>query len=212
MKKIFIILTASVVIAAMVLSGCVMVVKNNPTKAPETSATPYVTCAVSTAPDQTAAVTTAAPATDASDTAFVQFTTKTLDGKPFDQTYFAQYKITFINYWGTWCGPCVGELPDLEKLYQKYKGAVGFIGICDDVTVANTDNQQLAVDILGKSGDTYINVMNFNEVADIYGQISAVPNSIIVDSTGKPVSEQIVGAIGNDKYAEYIDKALAEAK
>ncbi len=31
-------------------------------------------------------------------------------------------KVTFLDFWATWCGPCVGELPELEKLYQRLAG------------------------------------------------------------------------------------------
>jgi thiol-disulfide isomerase/thioredoxin len=205
MKKIILLVLMVALISAIILSGCVMVVKNNAAETPGASSTPYVTCQVSPG-TSSPAVTTAAPP----DTAFVHFTTKTLDGQDFDQTYFAQYKVTFINYWGTWCGPCVGELPDLEALYGKYKGAIGFIGICDDAT--DSASAQYATDVLGKSGVTYTNVMNFTQVADIYGAINAVPCSIIVDKDGKPLCDQIIGAVGLEEYAKDIDAALAAAK
>ena len=38
-------------------------------------------------------------------------------------------KPVFINFWATWCGPCVGELPDLQKVYDEYKDKVDFVFI-----------------------------------------------------------------------------------
>lgn len=38
-------------------------------------------------------------------------------------------KIVVLNFWGTWCGPCVGELPHFDKLASEYSGEVVFIAV-----------------------------------------------------------------------------------
>jgi thiol-disulfide isomerase/thioredoxin len=140
----------------------------------------------------------------------LKFTVKTLDNETVDESIFAAHDVTFINYWATWCGPCVRELPELEELYQKYKGKIGFIGICDDA--ADSAGASRAKGILEKSGATYTNLMVFDEAFSIFGAINAVPCSVIVDKDGKPLCENIVGAVGNDMYSRYIDAAVEAAK
>ena len=51
------------------------------------------------------------------------FTFKTTDraGNTYDESIFASAKLTMINFWEPWCGPCVKEMPDLELLYEAYK-------------------------------------------------------------------------------------------
>jgi thiol-disulfide isomerase/thioredoxin len=55
-----------------------------------------------------------------------------LDGERIDLKQY-RGKVVLVDFWATWCGPCVGELPDLLKLYQKHHAA-GFevIGVSLD--------------------------------------------------------------------------------
>lgn len=41
-------------------------------------------------------------------------------------------KVIFLNFWATWCMPCVAELPNINKLYEKYSNEVAFLLISDE--------------------------------------------------------------------------------
>ena len=45
-------------------------------------------------------------------------------GKVSDKSMLGKYYM--IDFWATWCGPCVGEMPAIHKAYEKYKGKKGF--------------------------------------------------------------------------------------
>ena len=50
----------------------------------------------------------------------VEFTTVDTEGNEWTDRAFADAKLTMINFWAYWCPPCVGELPDLQKLSETY--------------------------------------------------------------------------------------------
>lgn len=53
---------------------------------------------------------------------FSEIIGKTLDGKAFHfEAEVKKHTLTVLNFWETWCSPCLRELPDLELTYQKYK-------------------------------------------------------------------------------------------
>ena len=49
-------------------------------------------------------------------TVFEDFTAQDLDGNTVDESIFADYEVTMVNLWGTFCGPCLQEMPDLGEI------------------------------------------------------------------------------------------------
>ena len=50
-------------------------------------------------------------------------------GKTIDETVFRDHVITMINFWEPWCGPCVGEMPELDQLYRDRNGELLILGV-----------------------------------------------------------------------------------
>lgn len=44
----------------------------------------------------------------------------------------AEGKVVFVNYWATWCPPCIAEMPSIQKMYNDYKDKVVFLFITQD--------------------------------------------------------------------------------
>ena len=53
------------------------------------------------------------------------FTLMTMDNKKISLKDF-RGKYVFLNFWATWCGPCIDEMPSMERFYQKFKSKKNF--------------------------------------------------------------------------------------
>ncbi len=104
---------------------------------------------------------------------------------------FSDYKITLIDYWSTSCKPCIKELPELVKLYDKYKEkGVNFISVADDKTQQRMD---LANKIFKENKVTWKSY--FDTTKEFTRKLNAggYPLFIIVDRNGKIVSKELGG-------------------
>ena len=111
------------------------------------------------------------------------FRTTYLDGTAADESILAGAKAVLINQWEPWCGPCLGELGDLEALYEKYKD-VGFI-ILGVVNYASYPGYS-AENAVAEYGITYP-VVNYCDAFDALFGIDSVPQSIFLDSQGRVI-------------------------
>ena len=110
-------------------------------------------------------------------------TLNTVDGEQIQLSSLLKGKFTYIDVWATWCGPCVKEIPHLEKLVEKYKGndKVQFISISVDTDV-NAWKKKLEKD--NPQWVQYILTPENNKIfSDDWG-ISGIPRFIMIDADG----------------------------
>ncbi len=133
-------------------------------------------------------------------------------GMEVDQKEFAPAKLTLVNVWGTFCPPCLEELPDLEKLSKKVMWQrVQVIGVLCDAFDGSTRNVDLAKKIIREKNIAYRNFI-LDKNTPWLAAIQAVPTTYIVDSKGKVVAEPIVGSRTADEYKAIIDATLESLK
>ncbi|MEG1878370.1 MAG: TlpA disulfide reductase family protein [Pseudoflavonifractor sp.] len=144
------------------------------------------------------------------------FTASDLEGIDRDQTIFEGYKLTMVNVWATYCGPCLGEMPDLGALHGEYADQ-GFqvVGIVTDVLnqdgSVSEDQVATAQDVVASTGADYLHLMPSQDLNDsLLYQVSAVPTTIFVDESGNLVGEGYLGARSKDGWAAIIDGLLDE--
>ena len=88
-------------------------------------------------------------------------------------------KVTFVNYWATWCPPCIAELPSLEKLYQEYGDKVTFLFITQE-------DPSVVQRFLDRKGFAIPAVRPLMRTPEALNERS-IPTNYIIDKTGKIV-------------------------
>ena len=113
----------------------------------------------------------------------------------------AEGKVVLINFWATWCPPCIAELPSLDQLYQSYNDKVVFLFV---------SNEEIAVvnKFLAKKGmslPVYKPISNYPEVFDV----TSIPRTFLIDKQGNIVIDKTGAANWNsDKVQATIDELL----
>jgi thiol-disulfide isomerase/thioredoxin len=103
-----------------------------------------------------------------------------------------------VNFFGSWCGPCNSEAPDLAT-FSKANPAVQFVGI------AVNDAESGATSFMTKYGLSYPVVIDDNSLSSQYG-ITGVPTTIFFNGNGQEV-DRIVGAASLDQFGQSLAKA-----
>ena len=132
-----------------------------------------------------------------------KFASVDMNGNEITNEVFSEYKLTLVNLWGTWCSPCVAEMPNLQKLYEKYGNqGLNIIGVTEDAT----GNEDLVQQIVETQGVTYTILYPDAQFYDDFVALCFTdPSSLLVDSegnvlqifTGDPGFDALDSAVGN---------------
>lgn len=123
-----------------------------------------------------------------------EITAPTIDGKEFKLSSL-KGKVVLMDFWATWCAPCVQEQPELKKLYEKHKTQVDskefeILGISLD---KSKENWQKVVEK---------NLINWPQIGDLKFwkspiakaySINELPYNLIIDGEGKIIAKNLHG-------------------
>lgn len=117
----------------------------------------------------------------------------------------AKDKVIVLNFWATWCPPCVAELPSLQKLYDRYGNRVSFYFVSnEDATTLKT--------FLSKKGYKLPVYIEKSQSPDIL-QSSALPTTFVISKTGKIAMRKTGAAKWNSSSVHrIIEELLTEQK
>ncbi len=134
--------------------------------------------------------------------------TTDIDMNPVDGSVFANNTMTVINFWATWCGPCLGELPHFQAVHEYYSGTPG-----NDVVIYGclledgTSTIAAAQSLCSQNGYTWTHLRRDSVLtsvllatADASGSVS-IPQTVIVDSNGV-VRDHIIGSFPSQAQLE----------
>ncbi len=131
---------------------------------------------------------TAAPTETPLPEGMVTFSGVDVNGDPISLADLSSAKVIMINFFETWCPPCMGELPDLETLYERYKGE-GFV-VLGVYSSSENASVRTAIDSIGL---TYPVIPCTPTLAEL--QTEYVPTTVFINGRGeKLLDEPCIGA------------------
>lgn len=189
----------TLVFASACLSGCQG--KDDSTKKTQkTVAVTEKTTAAGTEESETEKATAAGP--------FGVFETLTLDGETVTQEIFKEADLTMVNIWGTFCSPCINEMPDLGELAREYEEkGVQMVGMISDVAEAEDETATLIVE---ETKADYRHLILSQSLYNSLSQIQVVPTTVFIDSTGKQVGDTYTGSKSKEDWSAIMDEMLLE--
>ena len=103
----------------------------------------------------------------------------------------AKHKITIIDFWASWCGPCMHDVPNLVSLYNKYKDTgLGIVGISLD---EDEDSWKSAIEENKMSWTQLSDLQGWNNAAArLYG-VESIPHILVVNKKGEIIAEDLRG-------------------
>jgi len=153
--------------------------------------------------------TTTGPSTLGTGYVVRSFSASDLNGHSIDNSFFAKQRLTMVNVWGTFCGPCIREMPDLAQLPGEFPATdFAILGVIADTP--DPANEATARQLTGSTGVTYTNVIPDRSIMnDLLADISVVPTTFFVDHTGTVVGKVLTGSRTKGQWMSVIQGMLA---
>ncbi|MFC3196301.1 TlpA family protein disulfide reductase [Parapedobacter deserti] len=115
-------------------------------------------------------------------------------------------KVVFINFWATWCPPCIAEMPSIDKLYQQFKDDERIVFVMVDVDNQYEKSRQFMLD---RKLSLPVHVPSGNIPGDWLG--NSIPTTVILDKRGQIAARhEGMADYSRPEVVEFIQKLAAE--
>ena len=144
-------------------------------------------------------------------TIFGEFTSYTQSGEEITQSIFENADITMVNIWGTFCNPCIEEMPYLAEISKEYEQkGLQVVGIISDVIEPNDATAQ---EIINLTGADYTHIVLSEDLYNNFlYQIQSIPTTIFVDKNGNWVGDVVIGARDKQQWTAIVEEILKEVQ
>ena len=114
--------------------------------------------------------------------------------------YVGKGKVTLVDFWASWCGPCRAEIPKLQALKAKYGDKFDVLGVA---VWDNPDDTRKAMEQMEITWPVIIGTEQLNQPTDLYG-IKGIPHIIIFGPDGTILSRGLTGDALANKLVEVL--------
>lgn len=128
-------------------------------------------------------------------------------------------KVVILDYWATWCGPCIASFPGMQKAVDKYKNDPNVVFLFINTSQREENREQVVKDFMAANPYTF-NVLldtknkqdpNKFDVIEEY-KVTGIPTKFIIDGNGKIRFKKIGGSSNVDGTVKELDMMIALAK
>lgn len=116
----------------------------------------------------------------------------------------ARGNVVLINFWATWCPPCIAEMPSMEKLYQDYKDDVVFLFVSEE-------KREVISTFKHKNDYDFIVYTSLTEHPEIF-ETRSIPRTYILDKSGHIAIDKSGAADWNSNAVRQLLDTLLKAK
>jgi thiol-disulfide isomerase/thioredoxin len=134
----------------------------------------------------------------------------TVEGKAWSMADDAAGKVVVVNVWGSWCAPCIDEMPHLQQVWSSYSSVskpVTFIGV--DIK----EGSATAAAFLKANTVTYPSLSDGDSggqpMLALQGKAAATPTTLVLDRQGR-IAARVLGATTASTLTALVDDVLAE--
>jgi thiol-disulfide isomerase/thioredoxin len=134
------------------------------------------------------------------------FDATTLDGKPFKLSDL-RGKVVLVDFWASWCGPCLAELPNIRALHEQHAAdGLAVVSISFDRDLETT--RKSAAEKQMNWPQIWAERAEKGPLAELYG-VSAIPATFLIGSDGVVVAKDIRGEDLQNAVRQQIGKLKA---
>lgn len=135
-------------------------------------------------------------------------------GEAVTEAVYADAKITLLNYWATWCGPCIHELPFLAQIGEETNGNVQVVSVLLDATDQQGGRDEDAIEAMklltADAGATFPVLYPEGLLLGVGSMMQSIPTTMVLSDDGT-ILDVIVGARSLEQWVEIAKAAAVEA-
>jgi cytochrome c biogenesis protein CcmG/thiol:disulfide interchange protein DsbE len=113
-------------------------------------------------------------------------------------------KFILIDFWATWCGPCIRAIPELNAFHEKFKDDLVVIGISDESKEKINNFKKVKID--------YYSAIDTNETLKNIYEVQGIPHCVLIDPNGIVRWEGFPTLKGEELTEKVISEIIAKYK